>query len=44
MNRAHMGMKKEEKIAEITAIEEQRTNMRGAVDKNQIYQTTVPIQ
>ena len=40
MIRAHIGLKEEEKIAKITAIEEQRIDMRGAVDKNQIYQTT----
>ena len=40
MTRVPMGMKEEEKIAEITAIEEQRIDMRGTVDKNQIYQTT----
>ena len=33
-------MKEEEKIAEITAIEKQRIDMKGAVDKNQIHQTT----
>ena len=34
MNRVHIVMKEVEKIAEITAIEEQRIDMRGVVNKN----------
>ena len=40
INRAQIEMKVGERIAEITAIEERRVNMTGAVDEDYIYKPT----
>ena len=40
MNRTQIGMKEEKKIGEITAIEEKKIDMKGAVDKDVIYHRT----
>ena len=40
MNRAQIELKEKEKIAEVTAIEEQRVNMTKTTDEQQMYKTS----